>query len=319
MSRDGDIVVVGSVNADHRIGVETLPLPGETVLGGPVTACAGGKGANQAVALARLGRPVSLVGAVGSDAAGQRLRDGLRTEGVDVSGLRQADDVPTGQAIVLVDPHGENSIVVSPGANAEVSAETVERARQRLSSAAVVLAQLEIPVTAVLAAARLTTGTFVLNPAPAAELPPELWRQVDVVVPNRGELARLCGAEVPRNTEDVARLARALPCARVVVTLGAQGVVVRDEEEVTAIPAPAVTAVDTTGAGDCFCGALADGLAGGLSLTEAAAFAVRAAALSVRQRGAQSSLPTRAQVEAATTPAADGASADHPFRIEEAP
>ncbi|WP_069816411.1 ribokinase [Streptomyces sp. TP-A0874] len=318
MNLNREVVVVGSVNADHRIEVEALPLPGETVLGGPVTLFAGGKAANQSVALARLGRAVSLVGAVGSDAAGRRLLDGLRAEGVDVGCLRQAEDVPTGQAVVLVDPHGENSIVVSPGANARVGAEEIRAARQRLSSAAVVLAQLEIPVAAVLEAARLAAGTFVLNPAPAAQLPQELWRHVDVVVPNRGELARLCGAEVPGDTAEVVRLARELPCERVVVTLGGRGAVVVEGPEATLIPAPAVTAVDTTGAGDCFCGALADGLAGELPLPEAAAFAVRAASLNVRQMGAQTSMPTRAQVEAFAAPSTGGLSTDTPSTDEEA-
>lgn len=309
-TRTPDAVVVGSVNADQRIEVGTLPLPGETVLGGPVASLPGGKGANQAVALARLGRRVAMVGAVGSDTVGARLLGDLEAEGVDVTHLRSVEG-PSGQAVVLVDPHGENCIVVSPGANDQMDADGVRAARDVLAPAAVVLAQLEIPVDAVREAARLTTGTFILNPAPAGPVPEDLWTDVDVVVPNRGELARLCGAVLPHSAEDIVRLARALPCDRVVVTLGSRGAVVVDGPDVTVVPAPAVAAVDTTGAGDCFCGALADGLAGGLGLAGAAAFAVRAAALSVLQAGARTSMPTRERVDAfsADTPATTGTSA----------
>ncbi|HEX5569547.1 MAG TPA: ribokinase [Streptomyces sp.] len=291
------VVVVGSVNADHRIEVARLPAPGETVLGGPPAVLGGGKGANQAVALARLGHPVALVGAVGADPTGERLRHDLAAEGIDVCWLDTAE-APTGQAVVLVDPDGENCIVVSPGANAAVGPRTVRAARAAVSGAAVVVAQLEIPMDAVLEAARLATGTFVLNPAPAAAVPAELWPHVDVLVPNRGELAQLCGAPEPQTAQEAAELARRLPCPRVVVTLGAAGAVVVDEQGTAVLTPPAVRAVDTTGAGDCFCGALAGALAEGRTLREAAALAVRAAAHSVQHSGAQAAMPTRAQAGA---------------------
>ncbi|MEU2615085.1 ribokinase [Micromonospora sp. NPDC007271] len=290
-----DVVVVGSVNADLRIEVDMLPRPGETIHGGSPSWLSGGKGANQAVALARLGRAVTLVGAVGSDQVSTDLARQLAAEGVNIDRLATVDG-PAGQAVVFVDPSGENSIVVSPGANAAVHPDLVRRAHAELAGAKVVLAQLEIPVDAVLAAASATRGAFVLNPAPALPLPPELLSRVDVLVPNRGELAQLCAAALPVTVDEVAALARTLPCAAVVVTLGGDGALVVDGDTVRHLTPPAVTAVDTTGAGDCFCGALADALADGRPLVDAAEFAVRAAALSVTAAGAQASMPSREQV-----------------------
>lgn len=246
------------------------------------------------MALARLGHRVALVGAVGTDPAGERLRQDLAAEGIDVTGLTGADTA-TGQAVVLVDPHGENCIVVSPGANTRVGPDTVRAHGGTVAGAAVVVAQLEIPMDAVVEAARLTVGTFVLNPAPAAEVPEELWPHIDVLVPNRVELAQLCGAPVPRTAEEAAELALRLPCPRVVVTLGGDGALVVDEEGTLVLAPPVVRAVDTTGAGDCFCGALAGALAEGRTLREAAALAVRAAGYSVQHSGAQAAMPTREQ------------------------
>ncbi|WP_344441289.1 ribokinase [Kitasatospora nipponensis] len=302
MPESVDVVVVGSVNRDLVIEVDALPAPGETVRGGPAVRLGGGKGANQAVAVARLGRSVALVGAVGTDGDSEALRAELAAEAGDVGRLAAVDG-PPGHAVVLVDRRAENCIVVSPGANARVGVAAVEAAGALRTAAAVVVAQLEIPAAAVVAAARLARGTFVLNPAPApssaAELPQELWSLVDVLVPNRGELARLCGvAEASLAGAELARSAAGLPCERVVVTLGAEGALVRDGEQVELIPAPAVRAADTTGAGDTFCGALAVGLAEGRTLTEAARFAVRAAAVSVTRTGARTAMPTRAQLAA---------------------
>ncbi|MEY9947121.1 ribokinase [Kitasatospora sp. GAS1066B] len=294
-----DIVVVGSVNLDRVIEVAALPAPGETVQGGPIIRLGGGKGANQAVAAARLGRSVAFVGAVGTDADSAGLSRELAAEGIDVSRLAAVDG-PPGHAVVLVDRQAENCVVVSPGANAGLDAEAVHAAGALLESAAVVLAQLEIPMAPVLAAARLARGVFVLNPAPVPVpgLPAELWPLVDVLVPNRTELARLCGVpdSAVRDAAEVARLAAGLPCARVVVTLGADGALVREGERCELVAAPTVRAVDTTGAGDTFCGALAVGLAEGLPLVAAARFAVRAAALSVERTGARTAMPTRARL-----------------------
>jgi ribokinase len=282
------IVVVGSINLDLVVTVERHPAPGETVMGGDRRELPGGKGANQAVAVARLGAEVAMVGRVGPDAQGARLRDHLADEGVDVEHVAIDDDAPTGMALIAVDGSGENTIVVSPGANAQVGAGDVQAAGEVLSGAAVTLLQHEVPASAVDAAIGAAGGTVVLNPAPARAL----TREVDVLVPNRGELARLA-----RREGDPVELARGLERARaVVVTLGSEGVVVVESERAERIEAPRVNAVDSTGAGDAFCGALAQALADGAELVEAARWAVRVAAVSVTRVGAQSGLPRRADV-----------------------
>jgi ribokinase len=279
------IAVVGSINLDLVVAVERHPAPGETVVGGDRQELAGGKGANQAVAGARLGAAVALVGRVGADAAGTRLRDGLVAEGVDVAHVITDADTPTGMALIAVDRAGENTIVVSPGANARVGASDVEAARDVLAAAAVTLLQHEVSEDAVAAAIAAAGGTVVLNPAPARGL----VAPVDVLVPNRGELEALAG-----RAGDPVELARGLDHARaVVVTLGAEGAVVVQGERAERIEAPRVRAVDTTGAGDAFCGALAQALAEGATLVEAARWAVRAAAVSVTRVGAQGGLPRR--------------------------
>ncbi len=285
------IAVVGSVNLDVVVGVDRHPAPGETVMGGDRVDLPGGKGANQAVAAARLGREVAIVGRVGDDAAGVRLRAGLQEEGVDVRHLRTDDGVPSGVALIAVAPDGENTIIVSPGANGRVDASDVRDAAALLEAAAVTLVQLEIPAAAVEAAVRAAGGTVVLNPAPARPVDPSVLARVDVLVPNRGELEALGGRG---DAEAAARSLRG-PGA-IVVTLGAEGVLVVQGERVERVRAPEVEVVDTTGAGDAFCGALADALAGGAELVEAARWGVAVAAASVTRAGAQGGMPTRAQV-----------------------
>ena len=286
------IAVVGSINLDLVVTVERHPAPGETVMGGDRRELPGGKGANQAVAVARLGGDVAMVGRVGVDAHGGRLRDHLAREGVGVEHVVVDDDAPTGMALIAIDGAGENTIVVSPGANAHVGADDVRAAADVLGDAAVTLLQHEVPASAVDAAIRTAGGKVVLNPAPARALVGE----VDVLVPNRGELAGITG----RTDGDPAALARSLDLARaVVVTLGAEGVLVVEGGREERIEAPRVHAVDSTGAGDAFCGALAQALADGADLVEAARWAVRVAAVSVTRVGAQSGLPRRADVPAA--------------------
>jgi len=282
------IAVVGSINLDLVVAVEHHPAPGETVLGGDRRELPGGKGANQAVAAARLGAAVAMVGRVGGDAQGTRLREGLARDGVDVEHVTVDDDAPSGMALIAVDGAGENTIVVSSGANAHVGADDVEAARDVVASADVTLLQHEVPVSAVDAAIGVAGGTVVLNPAPVRAIA----RRVDVLVPNRGELAALTAG-----TGDPATLARRLDLAgAVVVTLGRDGVLVVEGESAEHVAAPQVQAVDTTGAGDAFCGALAQALAEGAELVEAARWAVRVAAVSVTRIGAQGGLPRREDV-----------------------
>jgi ribokinase len=294
------VTVVGSLNEDVLVAVDRLPGRGETVIGHGAVLAPGGKGANQAAAAGTLGAGVHMVGRVGQDPAGDRQLAALADSRVNVGRVRRTPGVPTGSATIPVeDGTGENLIVVSPGANAALTPEDVDVDSVR--RARVLLLQLEVPLPTVLAAARATTGTVVLTPAPAQRLPADLLEQVDVLVPNEHELAQLAGvAPGRRSPGDLVTLARALaPCA-VVVTLGARGALVVPADGSTPVlqPPPPVTPVDTTGAGDCFCGALAQALAGGASLTEAVRHAVAAAALSTTAPGARGALPDDGAVRA---------------------
>ena len=300
-----EVVVVGSANLDLVVDVESVPVAGQTVMGGDLRLIPGGKGANQAVAAARLGRRVAMVGRVGADDAGSILRTALDSAGVETALLLDTANTPSGTALIAVGADGDNAIVVSPGANGRVTAADMEGAADVLGAADVVLLQLEVPVEAVTAAAACARGTVVLNPAPApsAPLPAELLDRVDVIVPNQTELATLArhagiGAigAVDATTADA--LARGLPAAAVIVTLGAGGAMVVTPEQSVHVPAPAVVPVDTTAAGDAFCGALADAMVGGADLVEAARWAVRVGAAATLRPGAQPSLPTRTEVDA---------------------
>ena len=294
------VCVVGSLNVDLVVGVRRLPAPGETVFGGSPQRHAGGKGANQAVAAARLGQDVTMVGRVGADEGGDFLLAALRDDGVDVRHVERMDGAPTGLALITVDEAGENTIVVSSGVNALVGVADVEAAQDVIAGAGVVLLGHEVPPDATAAGAATARGTVVLNPAPARPVPDAILSRVDVLVPNRGELGTLLGAPEPVTIGDATALALALQGPRaVVVTLGSEGALVVENGQAAHVPAVPVEAVDTTAAGDAFCGALADALARGAGVLDAATWAVRAAALATTRHGAQPSLPTRAEVEAA--------------------
>jgi ribokinase len=294
-----DVAVVGSCNLDLVIWVDHVPLAGETVLGGDLVQIPGGKGANQAVAAARLGRSVAMIGRVGDDAAAEVLRSALEADGVDTTRLLATPGVPSGVALIAVQGDGDNAIVVSPGANGRVTADDVEGS-DAVRTAVVVLAQAEVPLEAVVEAARLAEGIVVWNPAPApAEgVPLELLESVDVLVPNQTELGLLVGYDGNVDRDIAVELARRLPCAAVVVTLGSDGALVVSGPDVVHVPAPVVTPVDTTAAGDSFCGALADRLVGGDDLVTAARWAVQVGAATTLVAGAQPSLPTPADVAA---------------------
>lgn len=293
-----EIAVVGSANLDLVVEVDSIPSVGETVLGGDVHRVPGGKGANQAVASSRLGRRVAIVGRVGDDDAGSVLRAALENSGVDTSQLRETVGVPSGLAMISVGSDGDNSIVVSPGANARVTPADVTAAQPLLQAAPVTLLQLEIPVEAVVAAAKAAHGTVILNPAPATALPSDLLDHVDIAVPNQTELALLAGGSEPADVATAAEMATSLPTDAVVVTLGADGALVVENGRATHVPAPKVDPVDTTAAGDSFCAALADGLVRGLDLESSTLWAVRVGAATTQRKGAQPSLPTAEEVEA---------------------
>ena len=288
-----DVVVVGSVNVDLVVRVARLPGPGETVTRGTFARHGGGKGANQAVAARRLGARTAIVGAVGDDDLGAEAVRELEAEGVDVASIAHLSDVPTGAAVIVVDDAGENQIAVASGANAAVDGASVERALRDLG-AELVLLSLEVSDEALLTGAA-AARTPILNPAPARNLPPGLLDTRPLLTPNAGEARMMTGED------DMHAAAKSLfrrTGAPVVVTLGADGaLLVRDEGEPLRIPAPVVSAVDTTGAGDCLNGALAAELARGTRLEDAVAFAVRAAALSTLAAGARAGMPTRDAVD----------------------
>jgi ribokinase len=285
------IVVVGSANLDIVVPVPHHPSTGETVLGGDHVLVPGGKGANQAVAAALLGGDVAFLGRVGDDDAGSRLRASLDAAGVDVTRLHTDDGAPSGIALIGVDATGDNAIIVSPGANARVSPGDLDP--DLLADAAVTLLQLEVPVDAVLAAARATGGTVILNPAPAVPLPEDLLDAIDILVPNRLELTALAG------DGETVEQARSLGVPTVVVTLGADGALLVTGTEALHIPAPEVEVVDTTACGDAFCGALAEALARGTDLRDAVKRAVQVGSLTATRPGAQTSLPSSAELVAA--------------------
>jgi ribokinase len=287
------VTVVGSLNEDVLVAVDRLPGRGETVIARSTSRAPGGKGANQAAAAARFGPGVHMVGRVGDDAAGTRQLAALAEAGVNVSRVHRTRAAATGTATIPVEEgSGENLIVVVPGANALLTPEDADV--EPVRRADVVLLQLEVPLATVSAAAAVATGTVVLTPAPPQQLPEELLQHVDVLVPNEHELAQLAGAAPgERSPEELVDLARQLTASGVVVTLGARGALVVPAGKGPALlqPPPRVRAVDTTGAGDCFCGALAQALAGGAELAAAVRFAVAAAALSTTGAGARAGLP----------------------------
>lgn len=294
-----EVAVVGSVNVDLVATVSRLPRPGQTVPAHGFQQLPGGKGANQAVAAARLGRRVAFVGLTGADAEGAAARAGLEREGVDVAHLGIAPGAATGRAIVLVAEDAENSIVVVGGANALLGDEHVLDASAVVGRAAVVVAQLEVPVGTVLAAARAATGTVVLNPAPAQEVPRELLDLVDLLVVNEVEYEVVLGRPVPDDLAGLAGdVARSGLRGAVVVTLGGRGAALVQDGRVLVEGPPPVPVVDTTGAGDTFIGALADALSRGERPRDALRWAVHAASLSVGGLGATTAMPTAGQVAA---------------------
>lgn len=296
MTEAPSIVVVGSLNVDIVVPVPHLPAPGETIAGDRHLKTLGGKGANQAVAAARLGSSVAIVGRLGADAEGDACLEGLREAGADTTHVARDEEVGTGVALIAVDPAGENTIVVGPGSNARLSGDDVRRAEPMLRSAAVTLVQLEIPMAAVEETARLAGGTLILNPAPAKPVPQRVLERVDILTPNEVELGMLSGLEV-RTEDEVVAAARSLkgPDA-VAVTLGKRGVILVTAEDAVHVPAIEIEAVDTTAAGDAFCGGLADALVRGSKLVDAVRWAVATACLSATRMGAQPSLPTRQEV-----------------------
>lgn len=300
------ILVVGSSNTDMVIRTERLPRPGETILGGTFLMNPGGKGANQAVAVARLGGQVAFVGKVGNDIFGHQALQLFEEEGIDTSGLLSDPQHPSGVALITVDAKGENCIAVASGANANLSPADMARAEALIDRAEWILMQLESPLDTVEYVARTAHAKgkkVILNPAPApgGPLPSALFEHLYLITPNETEAEMLSGIPIQDRTsaEEAARRLTALGAKNVIITLGSKGALVYSGGEALLVPAFDVEVVDTTAAGDVFNGALAVALSEGRSLAEAARFACKASALSVGRLGAQSSVPYRNELDVA--------------------
>ncbi|MDP9988454.1 ribokinase [Arthrobacter oryzae] len=296
----GKVAVVGSINLDQVVRLARHPLPGETLLGSSITLLPGGKGANQALAAARCGATVSLVGAVGYDPNAALATALLETSGVDLGAVRKVN-APTGVAVICVADGGENTIVVIPGANSSVDAAAVERADVLITEAAVVVLQGEIPAVGIAAAAKLATGRVLLNLAPVIAVDPAVIRAANPLVVNEHEGALVLAhldphAPVPSDDESLVASLRAQGIPSVVLTRGPDGAICSDDQGTHLVPAPKVHAVDTSGAGDAFVGALSTRLADGASLLEASRYAVRVGAFAVQGHGTQPSYPTLTDV-----------------------
>ncbi len=296
----GSATVIGSLNMDLVVRAARLPDAGETIIADGFTVAEGGKGANQAVALARMGARVAMVGKVGDDGFGAQLRAALRRDGIDVGHVGTAEG-PTGVAMIMVEPSGENRILVAQGANLSLADTDVDAASGLIGRSAFVVLQLEVPVATVDRAARLARSCgvrVVLNPAPAEVLPAGLWSAVDYLIPNESEAERLTGIRVHDHDSAVAaaRALRERGVANVVVTLGAKGVLLSDISGERVLPARVVPVRDTTAAGDCFIGGLVAGLCEDMGLDQAALLGIAASGVCVTRTGAQPALPYRREV-----------------------
>lgn len=297
----GKILVIGSTNTDMTAFCPKMPVPGETVLGNDFTMGPGGKGANQAVAAKRLGGDVSFICKVGKDIFGENTIRHFKEEGLDTSGV-MISSKPSGVALITVDKDAENCIVVASGANNDYTEVDIRSCSDIIDGCDILLMQLEIPVPAVLEAARLghKAGKFVvLNPAPACELPEEIFGYLSLFIPNETELTRYSGMEVndEKTAEIAAKCLMDKGVGNIIVTMGSKGSLICQDGGSVFVKARKVEAVDTTGAGDCYCGALCVALSEGRNLIEAAEFATKAAAQSVRKAGAQNAMPFRNEVE----------------------
>ncbi|MES2462439.1 MAG: ribokinase [Armatimonadota bacterium] len=302
-SKKPNIVVVGSTNTDLVAITPHIPAAGETVLGGAFSIVAGGKGANQAVAAARLGGSVTFIARVGDDAFGSQSVAGFQADGIDTTYVSVTPGVPSGVALIAVsETSGENSIVVAPGANALLSPEDIDAAEAAFDTAHAVVLSLEVPLETIQRAVEMGAERqipVILNPAPARALPARLLASISVLTPNETEARQIAGMGSANDDADLETVAAELLGSGIdaaVITLGSAGALIVTPDGIEQAMAFPVKAVDTVGAGDCFTGALAVELASGKSLREAVRFASAAAALKVTRSGAQPGIPTRGEV-----------------------
>ena len=294
-----NILVIGSANTDMVVKTPRFPRPGETLLGGTFFMNQGGKGANQAVSATRLGGKVQFICKVGDDIFGQNALVSYRKERIDTQFALMDSHHPSGIAVITVDEHGENSIVVAPGANHQLMPSDLESSQKAIEDASIVLMQLEIPLLTVDHVCNMAKGKVILNPAPAQPLPESLLQHVHVLTPNESEAEILTGIVVHDkiSAREAAAILRKKGVDIVIITLGSQGAYVQTDLEEAMISAPVVSPQDTTAAGDVFNGALAVALAEKMELKEAVAWACRAASISVTRLGAQDSAPFRYELE----------------------
>ncbi|MCS2148639.1 ribokinase [Scandinavium manionii] len=302
MKTAGNLVVLGSINADHILNLESFPRPGETVTGSQYQVAFGGKGANQAVAAGRSGANIAFIACTGDDDTGERVRKQLASDNIDIAPVSVVASESTGVALIFVNGEGENVIGIHAGANAALTTERVAEQKERIARADALLMQLESPLESVLAAAKIAHGnqtTVALNPAPARELPDELLSLVDIITPNETEAEKLTGVRV-ENDEDAAKAAQVLHdkgIDMVIITLGSRGVWASQRGNGQRVPGFKVQAIDTIAAGDTFNGALMTALLEGTELPEALRFAHAAAAIAVTRKGAQPSVPWRKEID----------------------
>ena len=302
MKTAGNLVVLGSINADHILNLETFPTPGETVTGNQYQVAFGGKGANQAVAAGRSGANIAFIACTGDDDTGERVRKQLASDNIDIAPVSVVAGESTGVALIFVNAEGENVIGIHAGANAALTTERVEAQRGIIAGAEALLMQLESPVESVLAAAKIAHEnhtSVVLNPAPARGLSDELLALVDIITPNETEAEKLSGIRVV-NDDDAARAALALHdkgIGTVIITLGSRGVWASVNGEGRRVPGFKVKAIDTIAAGDTFNGALVTALLEGKAMDDAIRFAHAAAAIAVTRKGAQPSVPWRKEID----------------------
>lgn len=292
------IIVIGSANMDMVVKTSHIPVPGETVLAGSFFMNPGGKGANQAVASARLGGEVAFISKVGNDVFGKQSSQLLDDEGINTFYMLTDGELPSGVALITVDEIGENSIVVAAGANANLLPADLKDALPEIAKAGIVLMQLEIPLETVHFVAKYASSKgvkIILNPAPANTLSLDLLSYIDLITPNQHEAEMISGIKVRsiNDAKKAAKIIHEMGVKNVVITLGVLGAVILQESKIQVVPAQKVEAIDTTAAGDVFCGALAVALSESKTLEEAVRFASIAAAISVTRLGAQSSIPYR--------------------------